>query len=519
MYKFKFIISFALLSTTAYSRNIADVRSLCNDLTNESVTTLDGYPVVKRKDQLLIHVRQLCEDLELADDEKRINDEASTSRVNELQYIRNSWIQKFKFEEGIGIFDIMMMGASHQFSLWLLRFDIPKSFPSEKEVKNSPFWNLPRGPRSQEFDRKATEKGISPKFQWAKLEEMEIKGSAAKAHITDLSGGNRWLIKWGDEVHSDPVAARLFSALGFNTDYPYYLGPGEVNVILGKTPRKKKRTVAHFVRFIYNGYKINLSAFIKSVGKIDRARINQFPDLAPFRGQNYISFKSAAIEARPKSELRLGGMLSGHPKYSKSTELRGVILAHAWLGNWDIKEINSLLAITIDEKNQTQLIGSFSDLGISLGVKVNKFPRDVKAGLINEFPWDLVNIEKGQIHLNFHINAIIKTYTSAEYSDLHWMANQIAQIDEATIRNCLSFSGWPAYIQELYFFKLAERRRQILAAFLIEDPHPMTINRLYSYQENDDWLVKDGFLVKEPNLEVYPEGLFNEFGRFRGFRW
>lgn len=503
----------------AATNSISEIRSICNELTNDSTKEIDGYKIVKRKDQLLIHVRRHCENLEEALDEGRVNEPPSTNLLLDLKYIRDSWIQKFKFDEGLGIFDIMMMGISHQFSPFFLRYDLPKNRSSVAAVTPSIFWNLPVGPREKEFDRKASERGIKPSFTWAVLDDLEVKGSAPKAHIVDLTSGGRWLIKWGDEVNSDAAASRIFSALGFNTDYPYYSKPGEINLILGKTENKKKRSVAHFVKFLYNGYQINLSPFILNAGRVDKSLITKNPELAPFRGHYYVSFKSAAIDARPKDELRLGGMLSGHPDNLNRRELRGAILALLWLGVWDIKEINTLLSITMNEKSETKLLGSFSDLGISMGVKISRFPRDMKAGLVNDFPWDLVSIEKGKLLFNGHVNALLKTYLSAQYEDLLWMAHQIAQIDEPILRHCLSHSGWPPYVQELYFFKLAERRKQILAAFSLEDPHPITINRMYSYRDQERWLVKDGYLVEEPGFDVYPQGLLHEKGRFRGFGW
>jgi hypothetical protein len=514
-----FLPLFFSVPSFSASNSISDVRKLCNELTNNSVNEIDGYKIIKRKDHLLVHVRRNCEKLEQALDENKLDDPASSDLIAELLYIRNSWMQKFKFDEGLGVLDIMLMGASHQFSPFFLRYDIPENKKSNCDLSSSIFWSLPLGPRENEFDRKALERKIKPTFKWAVLDELEVKGSAPKAHIIDLSEGNRWLLKWGDEVHSDVVASRLFAALGYNTDYPYFSKSGEINLILGKTDNKKKRSVSHLVKFIYNGYQINLSPFIKSVGRIDRKMIAANPELAPFRGQHFVSFKSSALEARPKDELRLGGMLSGDPQNLNRRELKGAILALLWLGTWDIKEINTLLAISMNEKSETKLVGSFSDLGLGMGVKINKFPRDIKAGLINELSWDFVSVEKGQILFNGHVNSILKQYTSAQYDDLHWMAVQIANIDEKILRHSLSFSGWPSYIQELYFNKLAERRKQILSVFAIEDPHPMTINRMFSFHDNNRWLVKDGFLVEEPDLENFPQGLYHPFGRFRGFGW
>lgn len=518
---FKKIFFLFLLQTqfAGADNKVEDVRQICNLLTNEDVKSIQGNSISSRKDQLLIHAHSLCEEVEYLDLEHHGDSPQVQKNLFDLNLILSSWMNKYEIESGVSFIDIIKMGFYHDTSPWRLKFKKTAIKESALAVEDSIFWQSPKVSRGQIFDDQALSMKINPDFKFAILDRLEAKGSSPKIHIINIENEDRWLMKWGDEVHADPVASRIFAALGFNVDHSYYVGSGKITLILGLHETKRKRTVKDLVRFIYNAYGTNLSPFILKTGKINNSFLKEHAEYRDFKGQYFVQFRSAAIEARPKDELRLGGMMTDWPENAKRCELRGALLAHLWVGSWDTKESNTLLSIWLKDLNTTQLVGSYSDIGTSLGVRISKFPRDLKAGLVNEFSWDLIEKNGDEIQFLSRMNSFSKSFQEATYEDLHWMALQIAEIDEPMLVNILTHSGWPHYIQKLYFYKLAERRRQILEAFDIPDAHTISIDKNYSYQENNQWLVKDGELVAEPTLEVYPEGLLNNYGRFRGFGW
>ncbi len=509
----------SLLSSAGIAKvNLSESRTLCETLTNENIKEIQGNKILKRKDLLLFHVRRLCENIEYLSDENLLGSPQADADYFDLKFILGSWMHKFKSEAGVGYLGILNMGINHDISPFRLRFDRPKLVPTPQILQDSIFWRRPQIAREQVFDAMAKQKNINPNFKIAILDEMQNKGSTPKIHIKDYKTGARWLMKWGDEIHADPVSSRIFSALGYNVDFTYYVPAAAITLVLGKQG-KKKRTVRDFVRFIFNAYGTNLSPFILAAGKINADFLKKFPEYAEFKSQYFVRFKGAAVEARPSSELRLGGMMTDWPEISKRRELRGALLAHLWLGSWDTKEDNTLLSIWKDNSGQTRLTGSYSDIGLSLGVHISKFPRDVKGGLINSLPWQLVEKNREQIRFNSHLNAFSKAYLDVTYEDLYWMAQQISEIDQSSLETILSQSGWPHYVQKLFFYKLAERRRQILDAFEIKDPHPIVILRNYHYEENGIKFIQNGELSVEPSTDLYPEGLLHEYGRFRGFGW
>jgi len=229
------------------------------------------------------------------------------------------------------------------------------------------------------------------------------------------------------------------------------------------------------------------------------------------------------MEPRVSSEVRLGGWAGSIPEIAGRVETRALLLAFLWVGVWDVKEENTLLALTLEKDGMHfQPRAAIADMGMSLGVAINRFPRDVKAGLVNELGWDLVKKENRKIKFSARMNAWPEYLAQSRYPEMKWMARQIANVSEPDLRSMISRSGWPAPLQELYFHKLASRRRQILSAFDVADlfgaDGELNSNLKIADGDGRTW-VEGGRLVAEPDLSRFPQGLLHEKGRFRGFGW
>jgi hypothetical protein len=496
------------LAVSANSLTITDLRSRCDEMTNAGVTEMQGYQVAERKPWYLFHVRRICENQESLFDEGKFPDQ---KKWEELNLIYLSSVERLRIEKGVSLLEILGMGFAHDISPLILRYK--KQAVVEKLIEDKLYWSAPEVPLSKAFDRQWISAGVDPSFKWLRLDKLEGKGSIPKVHADDLRTGARWLLKWGDETHSDPVASRIFAGLGFNVDYPFFKSKGEFRLLLGHQGRKR-RTIKQLVNFIHNSYKVNLSRLISSTGTVTDEMIQANPLLAGKLGETYLEFFGTTLEPRPAHETRLGPIMMDSLSNLQRRELRGALLAHMWIGNWDTKPANTLLTI-VNQQGSTHLKGSFSDLGVSMGVKISKFPRDLKAGLVNEFAWDILSEIGSKVHFNARMNHLPLAWRTADWSDLHWMARQIARMTSDDVKEILLESGWPANIQQLYLFKLAERRQQILKTFAISDPHPWPSNR--KYQDLPE--IVEGQLTREPNLSLYPQGLWHTTGRFRGYGW
>lgn len=504
----KWLWTFLFLGLSAHAVTLEESRSRCEALTNTDITEAEGQKLFEeRKSAMLDFVRRTCEQQERAFDEGRYPNRLAWKNLDLVYF---SFIDRHRVEAGVGILDILKMGLTHDLSPYILRYSktADDGLPAEEDA----FWKRPAEPLHEAFDRQWQAAGVDPHFTWLRIDKLEGKGSVAKVHADDVRNGERWLIKWGDEVHSDPVASRIFASLGFNVDFPFHRGAGELRLLLGRQG-KQKRTVQQLVNFIYNSYKINLSPFIREVGVVSEQMVALEPLLRGREGETYLTFTGLALEPRPSGETRLGPFMPDLAQNRTKRSVRGSLLAEIWVGNWDTKTDNTLLALT--GRFDDPFKASYSDLGVSLGVKIQKFPRDLKGGLVNELSWDVLEFEDQELHFHARMNHIPQAWRKASWSDLTWMAKQIARIGPTDLREILSHSGWPQEVRELYFHKLAERRRQILKAFEVNDPYTWQIDRSLTMSD----VVKNGELLREPDSSLYPAGLWHTRGRFRGYGW
>lgn len=505
----KLLALLCLLAAPAWAAvKITDLREKCTVLTSSDVSELAGHKILERKSGLLYKVRHLCELQEALYDASAFPD---TKLWNELDLVYTSFIDRHRVEAGVSLLEILGMGLSHDLSPYLLRY--PKTATVPTPVIDDTFWSPPPAPLHAAFDAQVARAGVHTQFAWLRIDKLEGKGSVPKVHADEISSGGRWLLKWGDEMHSDPVASRIFAALGYDVDLPFFRGPGSVKLLLGKQSGRK-RTVKQLVNFIYNSYKVNLSPFILRQSTVTNFDVATDRSLAPYLGESYLEFKGVALEPRPRNETRLGPMMMDLPVNQQRVELRSAVLAHAWIGNWDTKASNTLLRL-VESGDQLKVRGSFSDLGVSLGVSISKFPRDLKAGLVNELSWDVLELREGEVRLKARMNHIPQAWRIAHWGDLVWMAKRIALITEHDITEILRASGWPEPVQTLYRYKLGSRRAQILEAFGVADVHPWKIDRSFDFIP----YIVDGELVAEPDRGAFPEGLWQTAGRFRGYGW
>lgn len=498
-----------LLAAPAWAAvKITDLREKCTVLTSSDVTELAGHKILERKPGLLYKVRHLCELQEALYDASAFPD---AKLWNELDLIYTSFIDRHRVEAGVSLLEVLGMGLSHDLSPYLLRY--PKTPEVPAPVIDDTFWSPPAVPLHAAFDAQVARAGVQTQFTWLRIDKLEGKGSVPKVHADEISSGGRWLLKWGDEMHSDPVASRIFAALGYDVDLPFFRGPGSVKLLLGKQSGRK-RTVKQLVNFIHNSYSVNLSPFILRHSTVTALDVSADRALAPYLGESYLEFQGVALEPRPRNETRLGPMMLDLPANQQRVELRGAVLAHVWIGNWDTKASNTLLRL-VEDGGQLKAQGSFSDLGVSLGVSISKFPRDLKAGLVNQLSWDVLELHDGAVHFKARMNHIPQAWRTATWGDLVWMAKRIALITEADMTEMLRASGWPEPLQTLYRHKLGNRRAQILAAFGVADAHPWTIDRSFDFVP----YIVAGELVAEPDRATFPEGLWQTAGRFRGYGW
>jgi hypothetical protein len=509
--------------------NMQHINTVCNFLTDNDSIYFNGFLVPKKKKAFTYHIKQQYEQLAEAAADNRAVDDKLMEIIFELALFSESLKQKtletahpaVSFHSKVEMFrDSKRSNKIFQYKKEITDHEAVNAFgaSADSDPPDSPFWHAQTTavPPDQRFDHLARLKKIKAKPRMIVVfDKTSLTGSAPKIDVMDLDMDNAWSMKWGDEVHTDPVGSRIFAALGYDVDHPYYYGENEVTLVFdGLQEIKNAEALKSEIKRIY---KTDLAPFITSSGIITAELIALNSDLRRYDGKQFVCFKECLLEARPDRVKRIGSFVPYLFSNEDRRELRGALLAHAFIGNWDTREENTALTSVHVASRKYRMSAIFSDLGTSFGVKYGIFPADFKVGLVNEFGWEAVTTKNGVITLENSINSILPCYEKATYYDLLWMAKKIATLDSIMLRNMVAEGHWPQPIAELYFQKLASRRASVLKAFNITDEHPIAFDKMLTISSGGVEVVKNGKLVVDLERNKNPESFFFTKGRFRNY--
>lgn len=496
--------------------NLVELRKTTNFLTNRDLDSLNGMKLPKRKKAFMRHVKHLSERLEEYYFDSLKLDSTAFEILFELEFLWMSFIRKAEFNSNLD------PSFSYKWNLAVTSFKTRRSLKYEiyEELfflgTESPYWSEVDGAKHKQFKKLAKSKKVKVRKDMVVVfDDLSRSGSAPKIETLDLDLDNEWLVKWGDELHSDIVGSRIFAAIGYDVDHPYYYDKDELTLIFDGTT-----SISNWDQLkdsVYHLFNVDVSLFYSNSGKVTSEMVAKNKKLSPYLGQEFVQFLKCGLEARPDRVKRLGSFLPNEFDNGSRRELRGALLLHTFIGNWDVKEDNTLLTTVHSGGYHYKISPVFSDLGTSFGVKVNSIPMDFKVGLVNEFGWEAA-IKKGKkVVLKNSINSLLDPYDQATYADLKWMALKIAELDSLTLRKCLAKAHWPSPIEELYFHKLASRRASILKAFDIVDPHPIQFDTKLTIVENEVVVVKKGKLKIDYDRINNPESFISTKGRNRNY--
>lgn len=500
--------------------NLEHIRSTCNLLTDPNALYKDGFLLPARKKAFIRYVKSISEQLELAYLLKKKIDNTTIELVYQLEWMRLSFIQKAESNSTIKLsfHEKKQLFLNTLKSKNSLRIAIPQAdFSTEYESIYSPFFTeLVDSLCSEErFDLLAKKKKINAKTQMVVLaDQLSTGGSAPKFEVLDLDIENKWIIKWGDEVHTDIFCSRLFAGLGYDVDHPYYFTENLILIFDGVSSVKTPEELLDSLKIKYG---VNIQNYLGKTGNVTGDMAKSLPSLTPFIGKPYAQFVECSLEARPDRVKRLGSFMPYALQNDSRMELRGSLLAQIFIDNWDTKEDNTALTLVNKGNKHYKLSAIFSDLGTSMGVHISWLNQDFKVGLVNELPWEAVKIKGQKLVFTSRMNSLVDLYKKTNYEDLRWMALKIAAIDSVGLRSMIEAAHWPKAIGELYYHKMASRRASILRAFHVLDPHPITFTKQLTIYENGKCVVKKGKLLKAADLATYPISYINFKGRMRNY--
>jgi|TARA_B110000091_G_scaffold191807_1_gene215813 hypothetical protein len=496
--------------------SLCHLRKTTDLLTNRDITHVNGVPLAKRRKAFIRHVKHLSEKLEeIALDKTMVND-STLNLISELEYLKSSIIAKSN--NNLTPFPTIkekkeMAINSLKSKKWMRYPILPISNINPNETA---YWKPINEDKHRSFNALSKLKGINSGKEMAVIfKKLNYSGSAPKIRTYDLNLDDEWSLKWGDEVHTDVAASRIFAAIGYDIDHPYCYKNGKLMLIFdGSRSINNWEQLRDSISAIYD---TDLEPFFLEEGTVNQKMATENNELSGYVGNNYVKFIKCGLEARPDRVKRLGTFLPDQLYNHKRLELRGALLLHAFIGNWDTRKENTLLTTVHDGNYNYDVSAVFSDLGASFGVSYSILFADFKVGLVNEFPWEVAFKKKNKVFLKNPINEFPISYSSVDYNDLRWMAKQISHLDSLTLRKCVSKAKWPYPIEELFFNKLASRRASIISSFDIIDPNPIEYNRKITIEENGEIIVKKGELIVDYKIEENPESFISKKGRKRNY--
>ncbi len=269
------------------------------------------------------------------------------------------------------------------------------------------------------------------------LEFDEVKYSDTKpkmnVYIKDANGKKKkFKLKFAAEIHADPTLANLQRKLGFEADVTKYVKNVRVN--LGKK------------------YTINeLSKEIESYYRRDHPKLNyKIETFIKERGE-FVIFKEAVLEAKPKGVTRAGGWSFSDQGHADLRSVRGLLMVQLWLDNSDMKEFgNNQVLLKGDD---TYLI--ISDLGKGLGNFIGEKPELYTSQMVSK------RSKKG-LTFTFRQWATVGIKNKMTLADARWAGRLIATLTRADIEEGVRVGGWPQCVQKIYNEKILSRRNDLL---------------------------------------------------------
>jgi hypothetical protein len=324
--------------------------------------------------------------------------------------------------------------------------------------------------------------GIESRFPTDEAELDDIRTTQTKPkfeiYVKEGKKKQKYKLKVGDEIHSEPTTGALMSALGFNVDVTRYVQNLRVN--LGDTSieylRNEWRTYFQNHR-MHHSYRFD-DYF--TAGEDERGR--------------YLIVHEGVLESRSSELIRVGPWPFGDNGNEGKREVRGLAIFTVWIGNTDVKESENNKLMLREEPDGTHRVFHVQhDIGHSLGRVMNE--------QINAFPWDLVDrTVTGKVKFNYHSIQPTSLRNHSTYADARWMVRLIAQLTREQIETAVELGHWPEAVDQLLVEKLIHRRDQLVEAFDLEGAlTPSGRIRMLDadrYLTTADGAVIDGELVK-----------------------
>jgi hypothetical protein len=253
--------------------------------------------------------------------------------------------------------------------------------------------------------------------------EEDASGTKPKVEVTDANG-EKWKVKFGDEVHAETAATRLIWALGYGVEETYFVPSGQINGIT--TLQRAKE-------------------YITADG----------------------SFKNARFERRPKNIERTKiAWAWGDNPFMATKELSGLRILMTMINNWDTRRVsknNIVLRVTApDGRVEDWYI--VEDLGSSFG-KMGRYP------IVKRGRWDLEDFKAQKFidgvsgnMLDLHYRGGARSINKIPLEHARWFAGLASQLTESQVRRAFEAAGATQAEIDGFSSRIMEKIRELQAA-------------------------------------------------------
>ncbi len=368
----------------------------------------------------------------------------------------------------------------------------PKWFQEKRKKDGKKYWEKIEGWINKKVSEKLEEESdksfnykLQKSFRTVIYDKMKTNDSSPKLKVKDLYG-QKWKLKVGDEVHTEPVLNRLYVLLGAKFTDLVYAGTitnkKTVTLILGGEDSdsfdcKKISTLVELKKCFIKGYfKFKMDDYILNKGIITKENYKEVFHYESLKGQKrikkkyigreFVTLREASAEYRDYP-LHFGGATSLSDIDSMSDRVnRAMMIFNSWISNTDSRDANTRSYILKDflNKGKDIYVEADHDLGASLG-------NPLKIGALNAFSVldDFVGGKKNKkIIFKDHLVHKPRSWSKTTVADAIWMLSKISKLKDDNLKWAISHSGWPNFMQEILYTKLLSRFNSMISYFDLE---------------------------------------------------
>ncbi len=321
--------------------------------------------------------------------------------------------------------------------------------------------------------------------------EIKTTATSPKLKARDIYG-EKWKLKWGNEVHAEVIANRLYAKLGGKfTDLVYSGGHGaEGTILILGNPEKEDNcdnivTVMTLSKcFLDSKYNFNIDQFIFKSGLLSdldvSELINSHSNTAfmkkkmaknSFFSRHYVMFYESLVELKSKKVMERSGPSAFSSLGANSDRaIRGLSLFNSWINNVDIKDFNNKGVLLKDSVGkEDNFVEYMHDLGASLGfLNYPASANDLQIGT------QFMDIRKKKNKLIIKEARLYSpdSWEHITFTDALWMAKKIVKVSKDEISEILKATKWPKFTQDAMSYRLLKRRDQIAKLFNITNLLP-----------------------------------------------